>query len=652
MENNKLDLQVGRAISTNRFELWLRRAISVLHKIDVYNRATKLIGQSVVFVMAVVIFVDVFLRYIFHKPIVGSFEIIEVMLVVAVFLGIAHVQSQHAHISVPIVPDALKAKRRVSLNTITCLLTIGIVAMICWQSFTFTQYLMKANRFSPSILIPLWPFALIVFLGCTAMLIVLLRDFLYNLSEGLKVHLSVRSWIITFAITALLMVGLALWAQQMLVQISLPVLGIIGIAVLLILMFTGMPVAFVIALTSFIFISHISGLSAGFDILGSSMFQGTAQFTWSVLALFTLMGYICFHSGMGADAFWAADKWVGQIHGGIGIGTVIGCTAFAAVVGDPTTAAVSVGSVAIPEMRKYRYSDELSTGAVLAGGTIGAMIPPSIGFILYGILSGTSVSALFIAGIIPGLLLCFAFSVLIYILCRINPKLGPTTPGIRSWRERFISLRAAGPIFLLCLIIIGGIYLGVFTPNEGGGIGAFGAFVLALAMKRLSWKRFLTILSSTGSVISMMFVVIASAYMLTYFLALSTLPDMIVNLISGLNVPPLLVILAMLVTYLVLGCLIHAIPILLLTIPVFAPIAKNLGLDPIWVGVLIILMSDLGFITPPFASSIFLLRGLFPQIPIQTMYRGVIPFAVATLVVVGIVVAFPSLATWMPSLMK
>jgi tripartite ATP-independent transporter DctM subunit len=510
---------------------------------------------------------------------------------------------------------------------------------------------MHENRVTQTLNIPWWPFTFLVFLGCGALLIVLLRDLLDNVAEGLRSHFGARFWLLMFGTAVLVVAGLALFALFPAWKISPPAVGITCLVLFFLFFFAGMPIAFVMLMVGFVCTTRVAGVATGFDIMGSALFTSTASFTWAALALFVLMAFICFVAELGADLFTSANKWIGHIPGGLGIATIAASTGLAAIVGDPSTPAVATGAVAIPEMRRFKYSDTLATGAILGGGTIGAMIPPSLGFIIYGLLAEASIGDLFVAGIIPGLLLSGAFIVLIYALCRLNPKLGP--PGERaSWGERLISLKAAWPVAVLFLLVIGGIYLGVFTPSEGGGVGAFGAFLIALGMKRLTWKRFVTGLTMAGRLVALGFMMIGGAMALSYFFALSRLPDMLMDVIARLPVPSIVIIIVMLLVYLVLGCVMDPIPLLLLTVPIFAPMAKALGYDPIWLGVLVILTSNVGFITPPYAGSIFMLRGAFPDIPIGIMYRGVLPFVLASAVVIAIIVAFPSLATWIPYLRR
>jgi len=646
MENNTLQVA-----ENSRFQVWLGRAIAGLHKIDPYNKVTSIVGMSCIFLMSALIFADVFLRYVIHHAITGSVDMIQMILVIGVFMGIAQAQHLHAHVNADLVLTQLKTKPRLILTTLTNLLSIGIFALLTWRTCLFAIQSLNHHKVTQTLSLPWWPFAFLVFLGCAALLIVLLRDLLNNIQEGLKDHFDARQWLLMFGIPAIVIAIIALWMFGPGIEIKPAIVGCIGMALFFLFFFAGMPIAFVMYMVSFIGVTYITGLKASFDILGSVPFTATASFTWAALALFILMAFICFVGDLGRDLFDTAHKWIGHLPGGLAVATIAASTALAAIVGDPSTPTVATGTVAIPEMRKFKYQDKLAVGAILGGGTIGAMIPPSLGFIIYGLLADVPIGYLFIAGIIPGLVLALAFAVYIAIHCHFNSSLGP--PGAKySWKERLISLKSALPVLILFLVVIGGIYMGVFTPSEGGGVGAFGAFIIVLAMRRLTWKRFTTAVSLSGRLIAQGFMMISGASALSYFLSLSRLPTALVNYITALDIPSIVIIIIMLLVYLVLGCVMDGIPVLLLTAPVFASMCNAMGYDPIWVGVIIILTSNIGFITPPYAGSIFMLKATFPDIPLTTMYRGVIPFVIVSIVVVGIVVAFPSLATWLPYLIK
>lgn len=330
--------------------------------------------------------------------------------------------------------------------------------------------------------------------------------------------------------------------------------------------------------------------------------------------------------------------------------TVGASASLAAIVGDPAASTVTLGTVALPKMKKYNYDRGLATGVVCAGATLGPMIPPSVALIIYGIFAEQSIGRLFIAGIVPGLILALSFAAVIYTQCRRNPNLGP--PGERSsWSTRLVSLKYSGPILLLFIIVIGGIYAGVFSAIEGGGIGAFVTFAIAMAMRRLNWSNFWAALLDGGKLIAMLIFLIGCALVFGHVLAASNLTTMLAVFIQGLPVSPLVVVAVIMLMFLLLGCIIDSAVLLILSIPILAPIAEALGLDLIWFGVLLVLMANLAMITPPYAMIIFILRGLAPDIPIGTMYRGILPFVLSTLAVAILILFFPALAIWLPNLL-
>ncbi|OGO21376.1 MAG: hypothetical protein A2144_03745 [Chloroflexi bacterium RBG_16_50_9] len=431
---------------------------------------------------------------------------------------------------------------------------------------------------------------------------------------------------------------------------SLPTVGIIGVACSLLLMFIGMPVAFSLILTSFLFIGHIRGTFTALDIVGSEVFSTASNYLWAVVAFFVLMGFFALYARFGEEIYYTANKWLGHMSGGLGIATIGASTAFAGIVGDSLSVTTTMGTVALPEMRRYNYNDRLSTGVIAAGATIGPMIPPSMGFILYAILTEQSIGKLFIAGILPGLLLAVVFTASIYLRCRFNPELGP--PGTKAiWRERLVSIKFGGPIAFLFLLVIGGIYAGIFTAIEGGGIGAAGAVIIGLAMKRYTWRSLSDALLGAGRVVGMIFLILVGAMMFTRFIAWCNLADAVREFMMGLALPPSVIILLILIIFLALGFVMDIMPLILIGVPIFHPVAMALGYDPVWFTVLLLITIQVGVITPPFAVILFAIKGLAKDIPIGTIYRGVFPFVMGTVLVIGIIFAVPPIATWLPSLL-
>jgi tripartite ATP-independent transporter DctM subunit len=414
---------------------------------------------------------------------------------------------------------------------------------------------------------------------------------------------------------------------------------------------SGMPVAFSLILTSILFISHIRGWEPMLNIVGTDVYQSVGSWTWAVLPFFVTMGYICLFARFGEDLYGAAYKWLGHLPGGIAISTIGACTGFAAIVGDPVSATATMGSVSLPQMRKFKYDDQLSTGSVMAGATLGPIIPPSVPFILFSILTAISVGDLFIAGIFPGLLIALLFILYIYIRCRRNNDLGPA--GERSgWKTRFISLKAVGPVVILFVVVIGGIYAGAFTPNEGGAIGAMIALILGLIMKRFTFGSFFQTLREAGVTVSMVFLILVGALLFTRFVAWCNLSGVLTDIITGMGLSPAHFTILVLVAFLILGCFIDLMPLMLIGVPIVHPISQTLGINLIWLGVLINLIINVGAITPPVGINLFVLKGLHEEIPMATLFKAAIPFTIMTLIAVAIMFLIPPIITWLPLALK
>jgi len=310
-----------------------------------------------------------------------------------------------------------------------------------------------------------------------------------------------------------------------------------------------------------------------------------------------------------------------------------------------------MGTIAIPEMKRYNYSPRLATACVAAGGTLGILIPPSVIFIIYGVLTGTSIGALFIAGIFPGLLLSLLFLGLIYFMCRRNPQLGPRGPSF-PWRERFASLAGVWGMLFLFILVIGGIYAGIFTPTEAGATGAFGAFLITIFRRRLTWSNLIATLKDTVRTTAMIFLILIGAQIFNGFLALSGIPAMIAHGIGGLPVPPYAILLIILAVYIPLGMVMDALPMILLTLPTMFPIVASLGFDPVWFGVLVCIMCELANITPPMGMNLYIVRGVARDVPIEQIILGVVPFAIMMMLCLVILLVFPQISLFLPGLMR
>jgi C4-dicarboxylate transporter, DctM subunit len=427
--------------------------------------------------------------------------------------------------------------------------------------------------------------------------------------------------------------------------------GIIGIVLMLVLLFARMPIGFAMALVDFLGFAYLKGIDSAFGLVGSLPYKQFSSYTFSVAPLFILMGNLCFASGISADLFRTANAWLGHLRGGLAIAAVGACTAFAAVSGSSMATAATMATVALPEMKRYNYNSALATGVIAASGTLGAMIPPSLGFIFYGIMTEQSIGKLFIAGIVPGLVQAAIYIIVVIIMCRRDPHMGPPTPWT-PYPEKFKTLAGAWSVALLFVVIMGGIYAGVFSANEAGGIGAFGAFAIALARRKMSWKSFHTALLDTVKVGSMAIIIVTGVLILNSFLAVSRLPAELGAFITGLQVNGYIIIAFIMVLFLILGMVMDPLSMLLLTIPIVFPVVKALGFDLIWFGVLVTAMGEIGVITPPVGINVFVVQGIAKDVPMYTVFKGIIWFFIGDIILMVILIAFPQISLFLPNLMK
>ena len=427
--------------------------------------------------------------------------------------------------------------------------------------------------------------------------------------------------------------------------------GIIGIGLLFVLFASGMPIGFVMALVGLLGYVHLGSLDAGLNILGLTFYAGGTSYALSVIPLFVLMGQFAAHAGLSRDIYHTVERWMGHQRGGLAMATIGACAGFAAISGSSVATAATMGTVALPEMKKYKYSEALATGTVAAGGTLGILIPPSATFVFYAILTEQSVGKLFIAGILPGIVLAALFMLTIYIHVRLDPDIAPR--GERaSLREKIVALKGIWGIVVLFLLVMGGIYTGVFTPTEAAGIGAFGSFVFAMGKRQVKWENFTASLAQTAQTTAMIFIIIIGAYIFGFFLAVTRIPSELADFMAGLQVSRYVILAAVVLLYTILGMFLEGFATLVLTIPIIQPLMVNLGFDPIWFGVMVIIMMEMSLITPPVGVNVFIIKGVAKDVPMYTIFRGIWPFWVAMLVCLVILSAFPQIAMFLPNTMK
>ena len=428
-------------------------------------------------------------------------------------------------------------------------------------------------------------------------------------------------------------------------------LSILIFLLLFVLLAAGMPIGFAMGVSAFLGTLMLIDTDAALALLGQTAYETARTYDLSVVPMFVLMGYIAGGAGLSESLYRACNAWLGHRRGGLALATIGGCGAFAAICGSSLATAATMSQIALPEMRRYKYDDRLATGSVAAGGTIGILIPPSVLMVIYGLLTETSITKLFLAGMVPGVLTVFGFMIAISVMTRINPSLGP--PAERSTlRQRLLALRDVWGTVVLFLLVIGGLYLGVFSPTEAASIGAVGALLLGILNGRFSWQLLYNSLMETVKTTAMIFTILIGAILFNNFLILASLPDLISEWITHLPLGHVAILIVILLMYLVLGCLLDSLAMVLLTIPIVFPIISALGFDPIWFGILVVMVVELGLITPPIGMNVFVIKGIAKDVPLESIFRGVMPFVIAQIILIGIIVTFPQIALWLPSTMN
>jgi tripartite ATP-independent transporter DctM subunit len=425
----------------------------------------------------------------------------------------------------------------------------------------------------------------------------------------------------------------------------------IGLLAMLILAFARVPLAIAMGLVGFAGLWWMRGLNPALASVTSTVYEAGFEYTLSVVPLFILMGNFVTRAGMSRELYRAAYTLVGHFRGGLGMATVMACAGFGSVCGSSIATAATMTKVAYPSMKDHGYSGQLAAGAIAAGGTLGILIPPSTILVIYGLVTETSIGKLFAAGMVPGLLAVFMMCLTISLITWRDPSSGPAADR-SSWAERFDALKDVWAVAVLFVLVMGGIYGGVFTTTEGAGIGAFGAFIIALLRRSLNVSVTLDILVESARTTGMLFMILVGALVFANFVNFTTLPSDLKNLVSTHNISPLAVMLAICAIYIILGAAMEELSMVLLTLPVFFPLVVSLGFDPVWFGIIIVLVVMIGLISPPVGMNMFVVRNMLPELSTATIFRGVMPFVCTLIVVLALLVAFPEIALFLPQALK
>jgi len=429
-------------------------------------------------------------------------------------------------------------------------------------------------------------------------------------------------------------------------------LGLIGLLIFLLLIFLKMPIAFAMALVGFAGFSYTASAEAGMNMVVREIYSSFSSYTLSVIPMFVWMGFLAYYSGIGTRLYVFAYRLIGHWPAGLAIATQVACAVFGAICGSNTATAATMGAISLPEMKKYNYDNSLATASVAAGGVLGVLIPPSVIFIVYGMATQQSIGKLFIAGILPGILLMLLYMAVIYVMARRKPEIGP--PGPRaSWQERAESLKGGLlEVIIIFALSMGGLFAGWFTATEAGAVGAMGVLLVSLAGKNLSWDGLKKSLFAATKTTAMIMFLVAGSTIFGRFMAVSRIPFELATWTGSLDMAPFAVMAMILLIYLILGCFIDALALVLLTIPIFYPIAvETLGYDPIWSGVIIVLVVAMGVITPPVGMNVYIIKAIVPHVPLEVIFKGIWPFLLAIIVCLAILIAFPQIATFLPGLL-
>ena len=426
--------------------------------------------------------------------------------------------------------------------------------------------------------------------------------------------------------------------------------GVVGIVVLLLLFMLKMPVAFAMGFVGFAGFAYLNGIESALPLLAQDIFETLSSYPLSVIPMFILMGSFAFASGISQRLYRTCYTWFGQFRGGLTVATVVACSGFAAICGSTAATAATMGSIALPEMKKYRYDDKLATGTVASAGTLGILIPPSTVLIIYGILTEESIGKLFIAGIIPGAILTLLFVLTVVLLCWRQPELAPPGPKT-TFKAKIISLGGIVEAIILFMLTIGGLFLGWFSPTQAGAIGAFGAFLIGVFRKKLRLDRTIEALRDGLRTACMVLFIITGAAVFGHFLAISNIPFMLADWVSGLPIPPMAIMGVMVLIYFVGGFFMDSMALIIVTIPIFFPIVIKFNFDPIWFGVIVVMVAEMGVITPPVGVNVFVIKGIAPQVPLHVIYRGILPFLGMIILLTALLLIFPEIATFFPNLM-
>jgi tripartite ATP-independent transporter DctM subunit len=607
------------------------------------------ISAVAVGLMVIPTVLDVCSRFIFHSSLIGAMEVVEFLMVILVFSALGYIAHHREHIRVDLIVGKLPVSVQNILTFVGSLCPFVLILLTSYCMFLLAYQKFTGGEVSGMLGIPLGIFVCFGAMGCISLALALLSQTL----KSLRVMTENRQYIsMTIGICcSLLILTAAFILKDSEITDNLMVLGSSGMAVLMLLILSGMPIGFAMALIGYAgMVILYPTMESSFSMLGLTPYNTASNYVYTVVPMFILMGELAMHAGISRDLFSAASIWTGRVPGGLAIASISGCAGFAAVSGDSMATAVTMASVALPEMSRKGYHPGLSCATLAAGGTLGILIPPSTGFIFYALVTEVSIGQLFVAGVIPGILLTLIFIGIILLFALRRPDLAPRGEAT-TFSQKISALKGVIAMVLLIALILGGILFGWFSPNEAGAVGAAGTLLYAVARRRITMKTLFDSLCSTVRATAALMLILIGVGLLGFFFAATALPFDLADLVVSLDANKYVILLCVVIFYIIMGCLMNVIPMILLTLPAIYPSVISLGFDPVWFGVVVVVLMEMGQITPPVGINVFALSSVASDVPMASIFRYIVPFFISMLMLVMLLAVFPEIATWLPSLL-
>ncbi len=636
------------------------REWSLLEKIRfwilMYGKITHFLAKKMFFISVLAVFImmipitaDVLLRFFANGALPGVIEIEEILMLLMVFAGLGWAKIEGGHIRVDLLYDhfPIWLKNDLAFFHTSLMGTFSLVMTFFMFESTIDKY--TAMEMTPDLFLPYWPFFLVASLGSLVLCLCILKQTMDALLDIIASKQFIGMAVFTGL--AFAMMAVPFWLSGTAMAGDLAMAGWLVVISLLVILLLRMPIGFAMGITGVLgLIIIMPNATVALSFLSSGPSHTCLSFIMTVVPMFVLMGEVALCAGISSEMFNAASIWLGRLPGGIAVAGVAGCTGFAAICGDSLATAMTMTSVALPEMQKRNYNLGLGCSALASGGTLGILIPPSLGFIMYAIVTEESIGKLFIAGIIPGIILAFLFGLIIVLMALKWPALAPRGEK-HSWNEKFRSIIGIIPMLMLIVLIIGGILSGTFSPTEGGAVGAVGTIVYAVIRRKLSFEGFIHSLKVTAGMTSRLMLIFIGVNLLGYFLANTRLPFMLAEWTLSLGSNKYTIFAAIVMLYVILGCLMNVVPMILLTLPAIFPTVQQLGFDPIWFGVVTVILMEMGQITPPMGVVVFAIAGMPNTPPMAQIFKYILPFVAMMFLTIILLTIFPQLATWLPELL-